>query len=137
MGLVTHPILAPDVSAVAVYHQMHCLQVIYQNYQREVVERASHSRRDHPELLNVHTEHCFDYLRQAIFCAADTTLEHVDPELYGEKTALPKKCRNMVKVQDWAERWKTEKLPRDLKNRFSFVRHLERQVYHGRDEIGH
>jgi hypothetical protein len=25
MGLVTHPTLAPDVSALAVYHQMHCL----------------------------------------------------------------------------------------------------------------
>jgi hypothetical protein len=99
------------------------------------MEPANQSAEDHTALLNVHTEHCFDYLRQAIFCAADTTLEKVDPELYGEKTALSKKCRNMVKVAHWAKQWKTTKLQRDLSNRFTFVRQLERQVYQGEDHI--
>lgn len=109
--------------------------MIHTGYKAAVNKHTNYSNPKHPKLINVHQEHCFDYLRQAILCAADTTLEHADPELYGFETALPKKCRNIGKVAKWAEEWKTDKLPRDMKNRFQLVRSLERVVYQGEDHI--
>jgi hypothetical protein len=107
--------------------------MIHQGYEKAAVEGIKPRTPDHP--LSVHAEHCFDYLRQAILCAADTTLEHVNPELYGFETSLPKKCRNVDQVAEWAAKWKTDRLPRDLDNRFAFIRQLERVVYQGDDHI--
>ena len=43
-------------------------------------DQASHDQHSHDEHL-VHLPHCFDYLRQAVMCAADTSLEptHIVP----------------------------------------------------------
>lgn len=55
---------------------------------------------------DTHMLHCFDYLRQALMCAADTNLEHVS-----RKTRITtgwnsdKICRNYGKVFEWAEQW--------------------------------
>lgn len=48
--------------AVSMWHQMHCLNRI---------RTALSTGDDEPD----HTGHCFHYLRHAILCAADTTLE--------------------------------------------------------------
>lgn len=56
--------------AVAMFHELHCLRAI-----RGVIENGwdtiTHERQGH--LL-----HCFNYIRQYILCAADTTLEPGD-----------------------------------------------------------
>ena len=34
--------------------------------------------RDETSQMKLHAKHCFDYLRQSLMCAADSTLEPVD-----------------------------------------------------------
>ncbi|KAH8892808.1 hypothetical protein GQ53DRAFT_860979 [Thozetella sp. PMI_491] len=54
---------------VSVFHQLHCLSYIITHFQTgfaglNLTEEVAH-----------HSTHCFDYLRQSIMCAADTSLE--------------------------------------------------------------
>jgi len=77
--------------SVALYHQLHCLNSLRKYVARGSVSHFSLS--SWPALINAHWElgselrldrevvthagHCLDYLRQAILCHADTTLEPV------------------------------------------------------------
>ena len=55
-----------------------------------------------------HVRHCFDYLRQAVICAADTNLEPVDFELGGSTGfGFPRICRDFDEVKKWSEQWRT------------------------------
>lgn len=55
-----------------------------------------------------HVRHCFDYLRQALMCAADTNLEPVDLELRGATGwGYERTCRNFQVVKDWSDRWRS------------------------------
>ena len=47
--------------AIALYHQMHCLDII-----RRAIGDKSYTN---------HVHHCFNYLREAVLCEADTTIE--------------------------------------------------------------
>jgi hypothetical protein len=56
-----------------------------------------------------HLGHCFDYLRQAVMCAADTTLEPTeDLKSLGVKVVdgwnVTHQCRNYEAVYEFAER---------------------------------
>lgn len=57
-----------EVYSLSVTHQLHCLAVL-----REVIkyEKGDNSR----FAGNGHEYHCLDYIRQAILCAGDTTLD--------------------------------------------------------------
>ncbi|KAF7525076.1 hypothetical protein G7054_g11199 [Neopestalotiopsis clavispora] len=55
---------------LSVYHQLHCLSIITQRMGTSYEEFAEFTR---PQLE--HTTHCIEYLRQAILCNADTSLE--------------------------------------------------------------
>lgn len=51
-----------------------------------------------------HAGHCFDYLRQAIACAVDTTLEPRDEVHSGvQGWGVEHRCRNFEAVREWAE----------------------------------
>lgn len=50
---------------ISMFHQMHCLQMI----RGAVLDN---------QRANSHTRHCFNLMRQAILCAADTTLDPLD-----------------------------------------------------------
>lgn len=53
---------------------------------------------------NAHLLHCFDYLRQGIMCAADSTLELVDVD--GTSTdgwGSTHECRDFDALFEWAE----------------------------------
>jgi hypothetical protein len=62
-----------------------------------------------------HSEHCFDFLRQAISCYSDTTLEM--PQLNNGKdisratSNSKRQCRDFEEIKDWTERsyksWET------------------------------
>lgn len=64
-----------------------------------------------PELFGAridqhHIRHCFDYLRQAIVCAADTNLEVVDRVTHVTNGwGQEKICRDWDAVVRYAERW--------------------------------
>ncbi|EEA19804.1 hypothetical protein TMatcc_009947 [Talaromyces marneffei ATCC 18224] len=57
------------VYMMSVFHQLHCLSYLVQAYQSAFAGTALTQELAH------HSSHCFDYLRQSIMCAADTTLE--------------------------------------------------------------
>ena len=54
-------------------------------------------------------EHCFDYLRQALMCAADMTLEPLRPTPKGKMPGVngwgvQHTCRDWEKVRSWTEK---------------------------------
>lgn len=93
---------------MSVFHQLHCLSYLAEHFQQgyggvELSEKVAH-----------HSAHCFNYIRQGIMCAADTTLE-------GETAAGPgegseHECKDYEMVQEWANahsayRWREGLLP--------------------------
>jgi len=95
---------------VSMWHQMHCL-----NHIRAALV--------HGDDGSDHTKHCFHYLRQAILCAADTTLEPGGTGMLvesGDKVAtgvdVVHTCRDWRQVHDWMEdqhsKWTPEQLVR-------------------------
>ena len=57
--------------------------------------------------VNDHMVHCFDYLRQAIVCSADTALEPYKTEVDGvDGYGAPHQCRDFNALYDWAERYR-------------------------------
>ncbi|KAH8901698.1 hypothetical protein GQ53DRAFT_835370 [Thozetella sp. PMI_491] len=98
-----------EVYVVSVFHQLHCLSMMIDQIGRfsspggwELSNRSRH-----------HTIHCFDYLRQAILCAGDTTLEGTT--VYGEGWGSLHQCKDIdtirqsveimpgIPVGDWSE----------------------------------
>jgi len=56
------------VFAVAMFHQLHCINTL----------RRGLIRSDDEEVPFEHMHHCFSYLKQSFLCAADSTLEPYD-----------------------------------------------------------
>ncbi|TVY82111.1 Oxidase ustYa [Lachnellula suecica] len=86
-----HNMTDVPVFMVSVFHQLHCLSYLAQNGfdQTELEQEVAH-----------HSAHCFDYLRQSIMCAADTSLE-------GKTEAGPgwgskHECKDYDAVLAWA-----------------------------------
>ncbi|CAA9967185.1 DUF3328 domain containing protein [Pyrenophora teres f. maculata] len=88
-------------------HQIHCLYYIMNAYDQIVrygtkgaenkIEEGHHS---------VHTNHCFDYLRQAILCNSDMTLE--GGTMRGDRKGTngfghTHSCRNNKEALQWTE----------------------------------
>ncbi|KEZ43964.1 hypothetical protein SAPIO_CDS4171 [Scedosporium apiospermum] len=89
---------------VSLYHQLHCLSYLVEHFQ------AGYSGVELTDEIAHHSSHCFDYLRQAIMCAADTTLEG-DTE-YGPGWGSKHECKDYDAVLKWANehatmRWRT------------------------------
>jgi hypothetical protein len=60
----------------------------------------------HPD----HVKHCFDYLRQALICAADSNLEDIQwVDGIAETTGWAGKrvCRDYEGLKDWTAKWRT------------------------------
>ncbi|KAE9375971.1 hypothetical protein N431DRAFT_404069 [Stipitochalara longipes BDJ] len=74
---------------VSVFHQLHCLGLIRQAYFDALTNNTRTGDRDpfqhyrHKIDLNFeeHVGHCLDYLRQAVMCAADMTIEVASEEI--------------------------------------------------------
>ncbi|TFK69892.1 hypothetical protein BDN72DRAFT_839799 [Pluteus cervinus] len=82
---------------VSMWHQMHCL-----NHIRHVLVSGDDG--------SDHIAHCFQYLRQGILCAADTTLEWGGPgrelssgEIVATGDNIVHKCRDWKQVYDYME----------------------------------
>jgi hypothetical protein len=95
---------------ISVFHQLHCLSYLAEHFQQgyggvQLTEKVAH-----------HGAHCFEYLRQAIMCAADTTLE-------GETDAGPGEgsqhvCTDYEALLEWANehaayKWRNGLLPEE------------------------
>lgn len=88
---------------------MHCLYHMTAYIDTLVLQmRAGNTTIDEQKLS--HNDHCFDYLRNAIMCTADTTLEgqaltHGERDTPGtDGTGAVHVCRDYEGVFAWAER---------------------------------
>jgi len=114
-----------DVRAVSVFHQIHCLNMLRVAYfanqqtnttadanQNPIHNHESHTHtqvntHDHDHASSSHLLHCFDYLRQALMCSADTSLEPLrsstlttNPGVDG--WGVTHQCRDYGEVMEWA-----------------------------------
>ena len=48
-----------------------------------------------------HIAHCFDYIRQGILCAGDTTIEGQTE--YGEGWGSNHQCKDIRAIQEWVD----------------------------------
>ncbi|KAH0596114.1 hypothetical protein MHUMG1_05975 [Metarhizium humberi] len=87
-------------ACVAIFHQLHCLYITYAAYWNA---RAGNFDDIPPE----HLIHCWDYLRQSIMCAGDTSLEWVhrldSPPGETSGWGFQHTCKNFDAIFDWAE----------------------------------
>ncbi|QSZ36207.1 hypothetical protein DSL72_007333 [Monilinia vaccinii-corymbosi] len=72
----------PDRYSISAFHQLHCLGMIRESYNSALLGQRPHIHGDEnlsdaaaQESNKEHTGHCFDYIRQAIICSADMTIE--------------------------------------------------------------
>jgi len=96
-GTVEYPPGSRKYSTISAVHQLHCLWSMHQVLFS--VSRGDAVVDDYP-----HIRHCFDYLRQSLMCASDTTLEPVDTNLGGVTGwDVSRSCRNYEQLKDWAK----------------------------------
>ncbi|KAL7623651.1 hypothetical protein AAE478_005203 [Parahypoxylon ruwenzoriense] len=98
------PIMWPDktVFTTSATHQLHCLFAIVQTYS------GLSSGHEIPDDHHWHMIHCFDYMRQAIMCSADTALEGLEttfPDHNGGSDGWDSKhvCRSWDDVKSYLE----------------------------------
>ncbi|KUJ10405.1 uncharacterized protein LY89DRAFT_787441 [Mollisia scopiformis] len=85
---------------VSMYHQLHCVAILKSKflYVDSVLEGDGQSEKT-DYISHVHITHCLEYLRQAIMCAGDTTLEPFTPDLGLD---ISHKCRDWDAIFDFA-----------------------------------
>ncbi|KAM3513149.1 hypothetical protein MY11210_003174 [Beauveria gryllotalpidicola] len=97
-GTVQFPRGSHNLYTLSVVHQLHCLWSIHGNYYRKVDGDPD------TDMSAAHMRHCFDYLRQGLMCASDTSLEPVDLKLGGVTGwGSERLCRDYQQVVAWAE----------------------------------
>lgn len=101
-----------QVYDISMWHQLHCLRHM-RTYMFTM--QASFNRTNAQQVFDVllapqadHILHCFDYLRQAIRCAGDMTLEWPRTEADGRRFAvngwgIQHKCRDWDTMADYVE----------------------------------
>ncbi|KAE8418450.1 hypothetical protein BDV36DRAFT_295094 [Aspergillus pseudocaelatus] len=114
-GFIHHPEIAPFISNIAVFHQLHCLHAILVAYYAAVEESDVAKGAQRPDdylqqtgtrMAPSHIRHCFDYLRQTLMCAADTNMEVLDPQTHTTSGwGQGRQCRDYDEVVKWAEKW--------------------------------
>ncbi|KAK3688795.1 hypothetical protein B0T22DRAFT_460245 [Podospora appendiculata] len=69
-----------NIYMLSAYHQLHCLKMLHLSFVHLAFERSEAAEVGGQAQYEVrHVEHCFDYLRQGLTCAGDSTLEGPDP----------------------------------------------------------
>ncbi|KAI1153015.1 hypothetical protein F4825DRAFT_281535 [Nemania diffusa] len=105
LGYVKHPDLAPVVSVIAVFHQLHCLYTIrrayYAAYATSTGHEFNHAGVREPE----HIAHCFDYLQQTLVCAGDIGIEPLR-QGHDMDVIFERQCRDFTEIQEWTARWR-------------------------------
>ncbi|KAH8798664.1 hypothetical protein F5884DRAFT_140348 [Xylogone sp. PMI_703] len=98
--------LEPGEYCISVFHQLHCLASLRVAFAKlegsandSFENKLSQSGIDHL----VHVNHCFDYLRQAIMCSGDISLESVrNGSVDGWNTKH--QCRDYEAIKEFATR---------------------------------
>jgi len=96
-----------DIYAIALFHQLHCLHSLSHFTDTLLLQLR---RRDYTLDASAieHNDHCFNYLRNALMCCGDTTLEG-QAQTPGfrnvpgtDGTGAVHVCRNYDEVVAWA-----------------------------------
>ncbi len=99
-----------DVYDISLFHQLHCLSSIRSHM---ILLRGSIGRNNSQEIQEIlldpqvpHMYHCFDYIRQALMCAGDMTVEWPRVEPDGRRFAfdgwgVPHLCKDWVGRAQW------------------------------------
>ncbi|KAK0108216.1 hypothetical protein ONS95_003036 [Cadophora gregata] len=85
---------------VSMFHQLHCiagLKWIFESADNTAVNKSSEAY----IMKKEHMAHCFDFLRQAVMCAGDMTLEPVDDEAT-DGWNVTHTCRDFKTIYDFA-----------------------------------
>ncbi|KAJ3052070.1 hypothetical protein HK097_006917 [Rhizophlyctis rosea] len=81
---------------ISVFHQLHCLSYLVEHFQQGYAGKPLD-----PDVAH-HSVHCFDYIRQALICNADVSLEG-KPEKDTERGWGHKHvCTDYEKLLEWA-----------------------------------
>jgi hypothetical protein len=95
--------------SIAVFHEMHCLMHMA-DYIDELVMQIRNKDFTLNEGQIGHNDHCVNYLRNAIMCCGDTTLEgQSQAEMFKDVpgtdgTGAVHVCRNYDEISAWAEK---------------------------------
>ncbi|ROT40193.1 hypothetical protein SODALDRAFT_90578 [Sodiomyces alkalinus F11] len=105
-GRVHHDDGDRGVHSVAVYHELHCLFSIMTAFHNSIIGRQPHLE---------HIRHCFEYLRLALMCYGDTTLEGINDVTLNfqhdggaAKAGSRHVCKNYDQVYDWAQQHRAD-----------------------------
>ncbi|KAL4745084.1 hypothetical protein BDW72DRAFT_208495 [Aspergillus terricola var. indicus] len=102
----------PTPNGERAWADLHAILVSYHsaldaaNLQRNITPPDYFLNQTGTRMAPSHIQHCFDYIRQTIMCAADTNLEVLDHKTH--KTSgwgQPRICRDYESVFNWAEKW--------------------------------
>ncbi|KAF2163210.1 hypothetical protein M409DRAFT_26254 [Zasmidium cellare ATCC 36951] len=107
-GWIKHPELNDgQLSSVSVFHQLHCLNDVRRVYYG--LTNASDEALDMWHFTPSHMRHCFEYIRQELMCAADSSLEPWQDEVGGATGwNVQRQCRDYDYLKDFAEKWRAD-----------------------------
>ncbi|KAH6675787.1 hypothetical protein B0J14DRAFT_372239 [Halenospora varia] len=111
-GYFRHPRIALERSALAVFHQLHCLDGIRKGYWT-VYDAATEGRKiveeDIPFMASPpHIRHCIDLLRNSLMCQPDLTVEAKDMKKGGVTGfGTEHTCKSWNQLNDWVTTWET------------------------------
>jgi hypothetical protein len=97
------------VYTIAVFHEMHCLMHISESIDKLVMQIRNKDFVLDEGTIG-HNDHCFNYLRNALMCCGDTTLEGQSQAKMFEHiagtdgTGAMHVCRNYEEISAWAEK---------------------------------
>lgn len=98
-----------QVFSLAIFHQLHCLMHLSDFMDKLVVQIRNRDFSLDDNFL-WHNDHCFNYIRHAIMCFGDTTLEGqtLTPGLEHvpgtDGTGATHMCRNFDEIREFAEK---------------------------------
>lgn len=125
LGFIQHPSLGDEIGGLAFVHQLHCVNRLRQAYYAALNGTADNE-------TTHHIKHCLDYLRQAVMCHADTTMEYREEDKetrqLGTSGYSAHRCRDFRAAHDFAEEWRVW----DGKNRPTQVKISEEENVPGR-----
>ncbi|KAI1502981.1 hypothetical protein F5X99DRAFT_139391 [Biscogniauxia marginata] len=97
---------------VSAFHQLHCLDMLRHGYYAAIEigstrpdEDSGSSIQRQDGIPSPHMQHCFDFIRQSLMCAADPTLEKRNETIGGVTGwGSTHQCRDFEALKEWTEK---------------------------------
>ncbi|EPE31734.1 hypothetical protein GLAREA_12490 [Glarea lozoyensis ATCC 20868] len=109
LGYVRNPDIpaTENISTISAMHQLHCLYTLRRTMYSTGLNDSKLESFDNGIDRYAHIGHCFEYLRNAIMCSADSSLEPFEvPDNGFPGMGFPRQCRDYEKLKEWAEKWR-------------------------------